>query len=110
MMCGPDPEAMKKEAIEVKVEDRRSPRLRLLAWAFGRTPLLAKPLRSAPCSYRHIRGLLAWKETNTEAKVVAAAARGAVLRRGGTQVRPTVAPGTTACDPGRAPMLDPRGW
>ncbi len=35
-------------------------------------------------------------ETNTEAKAVAAVARGVVGALGGTQVRPGVVPGTTA--------------
>ena len=41
-------------------------------------------------------------ETNAEAKVVVAGTRVAVVALGGTQDRPGVEPGTTACDPVRA--------
>ena len=49
-------------------------------------------------------------ETNPEAKVVVAVARGVVVALGGTQVRPGVDPGTTAFDPVRArcPRLAPK--
>jgi len=53
--------------------------------------------------------LLAFLETDTEAKVGGAVARGVVVALSRTQVRPVVVPGTTPFDPIRArcPRLAP---
>ena len=56
-------------------------------------------LSLGPSSFRPLLLLL---ETNPEAKGDVADARGVDEAPGGTQGRPVAAPGTTACDPGRA--------
>jgi hypothetical protein len=53
-------------------------------------------LSLCPSSFRPSLLLLLLLETNTEAKGVAAEARGAVAALGGTQVRTAGVPGTTA--------------
>ena len=81
------------------------------AWhgPFGLPPLLvqarpAPPFLSAmPVILPYIAPLLLLLETNTEAKVAAAVARGEVaVALSRTQERPDVAPGTTPPDPKRA--------
>ena len=78
------------------------------AWhgPFGLPPLWSKPALPSPFAMSvilpYIAPLLLLLETNTEAKVVEAVARGTGVALSRTQARPAVAPGTTPLDPIRA--------
>ena len=87
------------------------------AWQgpFGLPPLWSKPVplrpffSAMPVILPYIAPLLLLLETDTEAKVVVAVARGVVVALSRTQVRSVVVPGTTPFDPIRArcPRLAP---
>ena len=86
------------------------------AWhgPFGLPPLWSKPVplrpffSAMPVILPYIAPLLLLLETDTEAKVVAAAARGAAAALSRTQVRTAEVPGTTPKDPMRARCRS--GW
>ena len=73
--------------------------------SFGPAPPRAKTLLAPPSSFAmsvilpSMAPLLLLLETNTEAKVAVAVARGVAVALGGTQDRSGVVPGTTAEDP-----------
>ena len=74
----------------------------------GHSPGRLRNCPAAPCVLTPHTCLLLLLETNTEAKVVGAVARGADVAPSRTQVRPDVGPGTTPSDPKRARCRAPR--